>query len=307
MSRWILALALAALLAFSQAAAAKQVRWSVDEGSSTWTYDVAWKNAAGKTLSATFALPAADVQADLDERVRFRLNEASRASAEAVNDWARGLKGVTLTATARKGGKVDFKATGSDKATVKAALAEAAEVQEEALRDYARQHGWHMDGQRNIRPAHAFHAARYAESVQPIVDALGGPTKDERAFARKALSFVQSIPYEEAPNNRDRFRRPLSLIGKNQGDCDSKVVLYLALMRAAYPKLGLAVISIEGHAFAAVQLEPDKGYAKLKIDGERWTAVEPVGPALHPLGTLSKQSAKAAKKGRFEARKVKRG
>lgn len=306
MSRWLAVLALAALLALSPSADAKQVRWSVDEGSSTWTYDVAWKDASGKTQSARFALPAADVQADLDERVRFRLNEASRASAEAVDDWARGLKGVTLTATARKGGKVDFSATGPDKASVKAALAEAAEVQQAAMRDYAESHGWHMDAQRNIRPAHAFHAAEYAGSVRPIVDALGGPTKDKRAFAAKALAFVQSIPYEKAPNQRDRFRRPLSLIGKNQGDCDSKVVLYLALMRAAYPKLGLAVVSIEGHAFAALQLEPEKGYDKLKIDGEKWTAVEPVGPALHPLGTLSKQSAKAAKKGRFEVRRVKR-
>ena len=308
MRPWLLATFIALALALPLSAHAKQTRFKVTESGSTLTYDVAWTNAAGKTLEATFRLPADEVQEDLDERVRFRINEATRYSADAVNEWSKTLKGGTeIKATAAKGGGVSFSGTGKDKASVNAALEEAQKVQRKAMREYAAKYGWTIDSSGAIMPDHAVHAANYAPNLAPVVEALGGATDDKRVFARKALSFVQSIPYEKAPKQRDRFRRPLSLIGKNQGDCDSKVVLYLALMRQAYPQLPLAVVVIEGHAFAALGLDPEKGYDKIKIDGEKWTAVEPVGPALHPLGELSKYSAKAAKKGRFEASKVKKG
>lgn len=294
-------------VALALPASAKQNAWNVEQGAATWTFDVRWTDADGKKHKVNFDLPAADVEEDLEERVRFRMNEATKYAAAEVNAWGKTLSGGTrVTATAKKGGRVELSAKGTDKSAMKDALSKAQTVQKKAMSKYAKDHGFTMSDEGSIRPAHAFHANRYSDDMGPIVEALGGATKNKRAFADKALSFVQAIPYEKSPNNRDRFRRPLSLLGKNQGDCDSKVVLYLAIMRKAYPKLPLAVINIPGHAYAAIGLDAQKGDDKLKIDGKKWVAVEPVGPAMHPVGELDKNSAKYAKKGKFDAYKVRK-
>jgi hypothetical protein len=108
---------------------------------------------------------------------------------------------------------------------------------------------------------------------------------------------VQSIPYEKA-KKRDRYRRPLSLLGRNRGDCDSKSTLFLALMHQAWPELPLAMVYIPEHAFVALGIEPEQGESKLREDGQVWLLAEPVGPRMAPLGELGKRSKRRARRGR---------
>ena len=97
---------------------------------------------------------------------------------------------------------------------------------------------------------------------------------------------------------RDRYRRPLSLLGRNRGDCDSKVVLYLSLMKAAYPRLDSGIVQIKGHAYGALDISGDG--RTIKVGKERWLVVEPVGPAVVPMGVLGGRSKRKSRLGRYE-------
>ena len=280
------------------AALADQVDFDVDKGERRWDFDVTWTDAADRRHHAAFQLPAEAVKEDLDEPLRYKPAEANQFAAKAVNQWAADRKGPTVKATASRKG-VSIQVTGKDRGKMKAALREAEGVRDRAYDDYMKRAGFTMlDGA--VIPDHTRHVNEYADDLMPLVKALGGPTEKRTVFAEKALSFVQSIPYEKASLKRDRYRRPLSLLGRNRGDCDSKVVLYLALMKAAYPTLDSAVVYIPGHAFAALGLEPGKGQASLKKGGATWLLVEPVGPAVVSLGKVSRQSRRRARSGRVD-------
>ncbi len=288
---------LATFLLLITAAFAGQVKYDVDKGAAKWAFDVTWKDANAEKHHATFKLPAAAVKEDLDEPLRYKPLEANRFAAGAVNQWAKKKnKGPSVKATASKKG-VRIKVTGRNRQAMKKALADAEEVRDEAFADYRKKNGFTLLKGKVI-PDHTRHVDEYSDDVKPVMKALGGPTQDPRVFAEKALSFVQSIPYEKASLKRDRYRRPLSLLGRNRGDCDSKVVLYLALMKAAYPRVDSAVIYIPGHAYAALGLDPQLGEAKIRKGGSTWLLVEPVGPAVVPLGTVGRKSRRRARTGR---------
>jgi hypothetical protein len=178
-------------------------------------------------------------------------------------------------------------------------------VQRKALKQYMREHGFtKLKGK--IIPNHAQHAYRYADDLAPLAVALGAEDLQRRVFAKRALSFVQTIPYEKGRNGRDKgFRLPMSLLAKNKGDCDSKATLYLALMKAAHPGLDTAFIYIKGHAFVGLGLKPQKDDVVFEADGRRWVLAEPVGPAVAPLGQGDAKSERKAKRGKIDIRRVK--
>jgi len=109
--------------------------------------------------------------------------------------------------------------------------------------------------------------------------------------------MVQSIPYEQRAKVSDLYRRPLSVLGRNKGDCDSKTVLFLALMHEAYPDLPVAIVYRPGHAYAALGLERQRGDMRFREDGQVWVGVEPVGPAVRSIGEVRGKSRRRAKLG----------
>lgn len=285
-------------------ALADQVKFDVDKGGQNWAFAVVWTDASDKRHKAEFKLPADDIKADLDEPLRYKPKEANEFAAKAVNRWARNRgKGPTVKATANaKGVSISVTDAKTNKGAKKA-LNEAIEVRDRAWTTYRNNNGFTLlDGA--VVPDHAKHVRQYTDDVKPLVKALGGATKDPRKFGDKALSFVQSIPYEKSGKQRDKYRRPLSMLGRNKGDCDSKVVLYLALMRAAYPNVDSAVVYIPGHAYAAVGLDPVVGDARLRKDGTTWLLVEPVGPAVVTMGTVGRKSRRRARRGAVDLKAI---
>jgi hypothetical protein len=287
---------LAALfLLLSGTALAEQRKVEIDKGPQRWAFDVRWSDAEGAAHRAQFELPTQLVKADLDEPVVFKVGPANQYMVSEIRSWAASRNGPKVTAQA-SGGSVRISASGKSRAKIKDALAQATEVRDQALERYLDQQGFTtIDGA--ILPDHMRHVADYASDLAPVVEALGGPGASPRDFAQLALGFVQSIPYEKA-KKRDRYRRPLSLLGRNRGDCDSKSTLFLALMHQAWPELPLAMVYIPEHAFVALGIEPEQGESKLREDGQVWLLAEPVGPRMAPLGELGKRSKRRARRGR---------
>lgn len=279
-------------------ALADQTTFNIDKGGGEWDFTVAWTDARDKKHRAAFSLPAEEVKADLEEPLRFKPKEARKAMVKAVNQWGKQKKGPKVTAKLNSSGGVTYEVTGKDREKREKALAQAHEVGDKALEKYLKRNGFTRNSEGTIIPDWAGHVNAYSDDLMPVVRALGGPTRDPQVFGNKALSFVQSIPYEKASLRRDRYRRPLSLLGRNRGDCDSKVVLYLSLMKAAYPKLDSGIVQIKGHAYGALDTSGEG--RTIKVGKERWLVVEPVGPAVVPMGVLGKRSKRKSRMGRYE-------
>jgi hypothetical protein len=281
--------ALAAILS----ASAAQRSADITRGDPLWGFDIRWVDESGERQRAQFELPAELVRADLDEPLRYRKKDAARDAAAAVRELGQQYPNVDLRARVGDDGSLRISASGRSRARVKVVLAEAEAARDTAFASYNDDNGWStLDGE--IIPDHTGHASRYASALSPVVAALGGPTADPRDFSEHALGFVQSIPYERRALVRDRFRRPLSVLGRNRGDCDSKSTLYLGLLRSAYPDLPLAMVYIPDHAFVALGLTPERGDHKLRSEGSIWVIAEPTGPAMFPIGEAGGRSQRRA-------------
>jgi hypothetical protein len=137
----------------------------------------------------------------------------------------------------------------------------------------------------------------YADDLAPVAAALREGARGDRAFVERALSFVQSIPYERLRGDGSGYRPPLALLATNKGDCDSKAVLFLGLVRAAVPDLPLAVVHVPGHVVVGLGLPKGKGDRAFQGDGARYVYAEPVGPGLYPLGELAPENVAPAAAG----------
>ncbi len=293
-----------ALLAVAAGSAhADQTAFSVQRGPARWTFDVAWTDADAAPHRARFDLPGDGVRADLDQPLRLRLRQVANEVAQQVREAASDMPGVDAKVRVTQVGGININVTARNKAQVTSAMAQLAQVRDQAWQQLLTDRGYtRLDD--DITPDHARHVAQYAPQLAPVVAALGGPGDSPRAFADRALAFVQSIPYEERAKVSDRYRRPLSVLGRNLGDCDSKTVLFLSLMRQAWPDTPLAIAYIEGHAFGLAALDRQKGDVRLRAAGRKWVALEPVGPGLARAGELSSDRKKAFKRGWSDTRVV---
>lgn len=301
-----LAVGLAALCLPPVARAAKLTRTTTDSGAVT-SYAAAWKDGAvERTVEAP--LPRAALRADQQAPLRFPKGAAADAQAAAVRAWARTdlPRGVDLTVRAQRG-EVAFSVSAPSRSDARAALDDAEAVADDALRRFAASQGFTVDADRVVLPDHLREVVDSAEPLAALASALaeGLPEGDPRAFADRALHFAQAIPYEKRAGGGDAgFRRPLSLLAENRGDCDGKTVLFLGLLRARFPTLPVAVVLVPGHAFAAIGLDPLHGERTLEHADQRYVVAEPVGPAQVDLGEPSKASKKGLRFGRADVRPV---
>lgn len=292
--RWI---GLVVVLAFSGAAHAQQLKWEVDKGGGAWAFNAVWKDSDGVRQQARFTLPADAIKEDLEQPLYQGLGQIQKVAIHDINTHDFG-KGVRCTAEKTSRG-MSVRCKASTDAKLERAYAESQQILDDRQAKWLSRHGFIELDDGTILIDWAQHVRDYAAPLAPVVAGLGGPTPDPRDFARRALGFVQSIPYEQRGSKPDKYRRPLSILGRNRGDCDSKTVLYLALMHQAYPELGLGVVVIRGHAFGALALTPAAGDRTVKVNEARWVAVEPVGPALFDAGEVGRPSKRALRRRRY--------
>lgn len=159
-------------------------------------------------------------------------------------------------------------------------------------RDYYHQRGYLVVGD-TLVPDYARIAAEALRDLQPVALALKGWTRGlpKRQSIIRLLLFVQSIPYDELRNRQSDsgFLAPLSVIAQNRGDCDSKAVLFAALLRKLHPDTPVAMIMLQRHALVGIDLPAEAGDATLKHRHHTWVLAEPVGPGLSALGKTGEQ------------------
>jgi hypothetical protein len=280
---------------------AEQLDHDVDKSGSRWSFETRWEDGDGDKHRIQYTLPAAKVKQDLDVPLQFQAGPAYKDVAREVEAWGEGVKGAQVSARGSRRGVQISVSSKQGRKKMKQTLKQATQARDEAFEDALAQQGFTLL-KGGVIPDHVKHVRLYSDDVAPLVKALGGPTKDPRVFGEKALSMVQSIPYERSGRKRDKYRRPLSVLGRNKGDCDSKATLFLALMRAAYPDMEMGIVYIEGHAFVALGIDDRAGDTTLRHGGRKWVLAEPVGPAMMPIGEVARKSRRRAKTGRYTLR-----
>ena len=294
------------VLLFALTAIAGQTGFNRAEDGADTDFMVKWKDADSKSQSVRFTLPTRAVKSDLAIGLGFPKKASSAAQVAAEKRYAKTLpKGVKLKAKPDGNGGVRLSVSARSRGDAKDALRGAKEVQEKALDEFLDEHEWTELKKDHIIPDHARLARLYADDVAPVAEALRAGTRSSRDYAARALSFVQSIPYEKRKGGGGKgYRRPVSLLAANKGDCDGKSVLFLALMRAAYPEVDGAMVYIKNHAFVGLALEPEKGELTFRQDGVRYVMADPVGPALSALGDGGKKSKRRVVLGAIQVRAV---
>lgn len=201
-----------------------------------------------------------------------------------VKAWARdAAPGLTVTV---RGREITFEAEGTSAAAVEQSLADAAAERERIYARVLSERRLMRAGFGQVQYDHARIAAESAPLVRPLALALATAAgTDPRAFAERALLFVQNLPYEKV--SRATFAPPLALLREERGDCDEKATLYAALLRAYAPDLRVAIITMDQHAIVGLGLPARGDDRAVSVDEVTWLVAEVAGPALDPLGTLS--------------------
>lgn len=292
------------LLSPSPSAWAKQTHFAIQKGPENWSFEVEWTDSTDTEQTTSFDLDKASLERDLMANLRFHKREAHLAAASAVRSWAAKQDGVTVTAHAAFG-RVRIRARGTSQNIVNTALRHASLIRDQALADNTYDQGFTRLNNGRYIPDHARFARRYADELQPVVEGLDQQGLSKREFAARALAFVQNIPYEHRFLVKDAgFRRPLSVLARNKGDCDSKSTLYLAILQQGRPALDTAIVYTPGHAYVALGLPAQKDDMTVKASGRTWVVAEPVGPAVERLGSLGSRSQRGSRRGSQELRVV---
>lgn len=117
------------------------------------------------------------------------------------------------------------------------------------------------------------------------------------------LSFVQNIPYSTLESRLTSsgagFNPPAKLLWENQGDCDSKMALTATILRSLMPRIDMAMIYIDEHAFIGIAVPAEAGEVNIEHQEVSYLLADPTGPALYKLGSLAPESELAIDQGRY--------
>lgn len=218
------------------------------------------------------------------------------------------IPGIRVSYTQRHD-KFSIEAKGADEAKVELAYNKILKLEQQVTQDYFKETFYqpftNHEQLSGIKVDHVSVANNSVADLKPlkpiILDKVS--IQNIRKATDYVLSFVQSIPYSTLESRMTSsgagFNPPLKLLWENQGDCDSKMTLTAALLRALMPRIEMAFIYIEGHAFVGINVPAQAGEVSIEHEGINYLLAEPTGPALLPLGKLAPESELAINQGHY--------
>lgn len=166
-------------------------------------------------------------------------------------------------------------------------------------------------GQEGVKPDHVRYLVESRDLVLPAAQAIYDkmePGSDSRDYVNLLMSWIQSIPYNELEDrlvsNGSGYFSPVEVLTNNLGDCDSKTTLAASLMRSLLPNLPMVLIFLPDHALLGANLAHRSNEQTLKIDGVDYLLMEPTGPALMKIGSLSDKSMSDIASGMYTSEKI---
>jgi hypothetical protein len=124
-----------------------------------------------------------------------------------------------------------------------------------------------------------FYRAIYRDSWDRVANAAfrlerelnAGTGQDERAFAGKALAFVQGFSYERNLEGSD-FVNLVTAISEGKGDCDSRSMLLAMILEQADIPAAIMISRVHSHAMGLADVTG--GGARFETGGKKWLVAE---------------------------------
>jgi hypothetical protein len=113
----------------------------------------------------------------------------------------------------------------------------------------------------------------------PQGNALGKRSDEARAFAQKALAWVQNFSYERDLMGSD-FVNLVSAVQEGRGDCDSRAMLWAIILEQAAVPSAIMVSREFGHAMGLADLEGEGARFPFREGNReyRWLVAETTAP-----------------------------
>lgn len=181
------------------------------------------------------------------------------------------------------------------------------ELQQQYLYDHYYQQYLNYDGNLAVKPDHTRFANESVSDFTPFKEPVIKKLTDKsiRNITNYLLGFIQSIPYatleSRVTSSGAGFNPPLRALWENQGDCDSKVTLMAAMLRALEPTAKILLIFIDNHALLAIDIPAHSGELTIQVENINYILAEPTGPAMMLAGNISPDSEFAIRNGRYVA------
>lgn len=289
---------------------AKQLSFTKQVQENSYTFSYQWIDHDKILQSINFSL----TKPALFERFRMlRPYQGEFAQKTILRTIKKQLRQQPLTGTnavfKQHEGKTVIQVQGLDEEKVAAAYKEIKRIEQEATKKYFQknyyQHFTTHDQQTGIKVDHVSIAqisvADFKGLKAIILDKVSD--KDIRQVTNFVLSFVQSIPYStlesRLTSSGSGFNPPAKLLWENQGDCDSKMTLTATILRVLMPRINMAMIYIDQHAFIGIAIPAEGDEVSIQYQQVNYLLAEPTGPALYKLGSLAPESELAINQQRY--------
>jgi hypothetical protein len=289
-----------AACAAPSAASAQQLAFEHRTWGSDVEFSYRFRDASRREHALSFRVPERDIEEAMGSFRSFSLGALYQHMDAAVAEAGR-KAGVQVRITMAANGSRSADLRGPSDA-VRQLNGLLPTIAEEARVEYLKQHLRRNEG--NF--IHVDYAAAVRQAIpvlRPLAQALRRQAADlpERALVQHALTFFQTIPYDDLTNlgryGGVDFAPSAAMLKINAGDCDSKAVAMAAVLRQLQPARRLIIVRMPprrldpGHAILMADLPAEPGDATLQYRGQVYVALEATGPALAPVGAVDERAA----------------
>ncbi|MFT7433768.1 MAG: hypothetical protein ACI9TY_001411 [Alphaproteobacteria bacterium] len=280
-------------LTFPMLASAEQGAFKKTLHNGLMKYDYQWQDRKGDVFNTSFQLFASDIKRGMTEFKKFDEHELNALMNQKIKNF--------IKFNSPSGIKVHYNEhteqmsfTSGRQTKIDRFMKRLEGEQEKVNAAYFKKRYYNYNAKNNsIRPAHGKIAKRYVIAMRPVAKALLDEVRgrSSREITNHVLHFIQSIPYDTLEDARSSngagFQTPYGLIHGNKGDCDSKSVMFAAIMRNIYPYARIVVIYVPGHALVGFDYSKGKNDYALQIEDTTFVLAEPVGPRMISLGQVT--------------------
>lgn len=278
-------------------------------------FDYTWRDADQQTRKLAFTLPVDDLQRGQQEFQPFDNAAMNDAGFVAVQTYAKAHSvGNLKLKVSRTFNGFEVEAEGPQSAAAQGLLQTHMDAMQKARMDgmdaYIRKAYYSRVSEGNVMPDHKRIVQRYGPALAPVQAAIRQATRGmpPREVVNFIMGFLQSIPYDLLGNrytsNGAGFQTPYGLLTGNKGDCDTKAVTLLALLRGIYPTIRLTMVYVPEHAFVGLALPRGPQDYALNLKGQAFVLADPTGPRTLKLGEVDSGYLRDLEGGKYSYQEV---
>ena len=279
----------------------QQFNFNKIEQDNSYQFNYQWRDQSGAKQAISFVLTKEALFKKFRNFRAYRPQFAEAYTAQKIKKTLqeKPIENVQVNFV-KKSGKISLDINSRDQAALSKAYAQISELQQKYGLEYLKENYYQRftthDSIQGIKPNHRAIAQSSVADLKPLRDPILNTVsiKNIRKVTDYTLGFVQSIPYSRLESRVTSlgagFSTPLKVLWENQGDCDSKVTLTGAILRALMPRVKIIFVFIDQHALIGIDVPARAGETSIEYQGSNYLLAEPTGPAKLLLGKIAPDS-----------------